>query len=88
MILIINSPATKQQIAEMLQTLEVYIKLAVTSNRASWPVGVRCMPTVKPSCLTMAVGRRISGEQIGFRHRNKCCMRRSSTSGRARRTLP
>ncbi len=72
MIHIIRTPATKQELADMLETLETYIKLAPwTSIVRSSPVAALFTLIARPYCSTMAVRRSRSGVPTGFRGPNR-----------------
>lgn len=50
MIRIIRSRASTQQMSEMMQMLETYVKLAVDIERGIVAAAALCTPTAKPSC--------------------------------------
>ncbi len=76
MIHLLRSRATRQQLEEMLDALEVFVKLAVISGVVLLREGVRFTPIAKQHCWRTGAGRKIFGEPTGFRQRSRRATRR------------
>jgi hypothetical protein len=70
-IYIIREGATPEQIKDMLQMLQTYIKLAVDVDRGILAAVGQCTQIVKPFYWMMAVNRSLFGEPIGIHLPNK-----------------
>ncbi len=75
MVHLLRSRATKQQLNEMLEELGVYVKLAVDIRRVNLAGGGVLHADCEAFYSKMAVNKRTSVEQTGFRLRSRYTMK-------------
>ena len=80
---LIEKKAVPEQMREMLESLESYIKLAVDiENEILAGGGTLHSPTAKPFCWKTEAFRKMSGARISFRNRRKLPLNRLSIFAR------
>lgn len=84
MIVLLRERATREQLAQMLEALEVYVKVAVDINRGVLAGGGPSTRTARPCSSMTAAPKTTSGALTGFLYRSRSGSRLSSTSGRDR----